>query len=51
MRQLLMVVALACVAATASAQPAAPKSDAGRLKSDVMNEEAIRKLYAQFTAA
>jgi len=51
MRQLLIVMALACAAATASAQPAAPKSDAGRLKSDVMNEEAIRKLYTQFAAA
>jgi uncharacterized protein (TIGR02246 family) len=51
MRQLLIVMAIACAAATASAQPAAPKSDAGRLKSDVKNEEAIRKTYDQYTAA
>ena len=51
MRQLLLVVALACTALTAAAQTPSMKSDAGRLKSDVMNEEAIRKLYEQFTAA
>ncbi|HVO24528.1 MAG TPA: SgcJ/EcaC family oxidoreductase [Candidatus Margulisiibacteriota bacterium] len=51
MRQLLIVVALASVAATAVAQTPAAKSDAGRLKSDVANEEAIRKLYDQFVAA
>ena len=51
MRQLLIVVALACAAATAAAQAPAAKSDAGRLKSDVVNEEAIRKLYDQFVAA
>lgn len=51
MRQLLIMVAVACVAATAVAQNPAPKSDAGKLKSDVMNEEAIRKLYDQFIAA
>lgn len=51
MRQLLIVVALACAAATTVAQGAAPKSDAGKLKSDVMNEAAIRTLYEQFVAA
>ena len=51
MRQLLVVVALACAAATATAQAPAAKSDAGKLKSDVVNEEAIRKLYAQFVTA
>ena len=51
MRQLLIVVAMACAAATAAAQTAPAKSDAGRLKSDVMNEETIRKLYEQFVAA
>jgi len=51
MRQLLIIVALACAAAAAAAQTPAAKSDAGRLKSDVVNEEAIRKLYAQFVAA
>ena len=50
MKQLLIIVALAC-AVTATAQTTAPKSDAGRLKSDVKNEDAIRKLYEQFVAA
>jgi uncharacterized protein (TIGR02246 family) len=50
MKQLLIIAALAC-AVTAAAQTTAPKSDAGRLKSDVMNEEAIRKAYDQYTAA
>lgn len=51
MRQLLIVAALTCVvgyAVTASAGPT-PKSDFGKLKSDVANEEVIRTLYAGFT--
>jgi uncharacterized protein (TIGR02246 family) len=51
MRQLLIVVTLTCLAATAVAQTPGAKSDAGRLKSDVVNEEVIRKLYNQFVAA
>ena len=51
MKQLLIVAGHACIAMTAAAQAPAPKSDAGRLKSDVMNEDAIRKLYGQFVAA
>jgi uncharacterized protein (TIGR02246 family) len=51
MRQLLIVVAVTCLAATAVAQTPAARSDAGRLKSDVVNEEVIRKLYSQFVAA
>lgn len=51
MRHLLVVAVLACVAVTAAAQTPPAKSDAGRLKSDVVNEEAIRKEYAAFTAA
>jgi uncharacterized protein (TIGR02246 family) len=50
MRYLLVVVALACAAAAAAAPTPSTKSDAGRLKSDVMNEDAIRKAYSQFVA-
>ncbi len=51
MRQVLMVVALVCVVASAAAAGPTPRSDAGRLRSDIENEETIRKLYEQFTAA
>jgi uncharacterized protein (TIGR02246 family) len=51
MKHFLIVAGLVCIAMTAGAQPPAPKSDAGRLKSDVINEDAIRKLYTQFVAA
>jgi uncharacterized protein (TIGR02246 family) len=51
MKQLLIVVALVCAAATARAAAPAVKSDAGKLKSDVENEAKIRKLYEQFVAA
>ena len=51
MRQLLFVGVVVFLAATAVAQTPAAKSDAGRLKSDVENEEVIRKLYGQFVAA
>jgi uncharacterized protein (TIGR02246 family) len=50
MRQLLIVAALACAAATAGAQTPAVKSDPGQLQSDMINEAAIRKLYQQFVA-
>jgi len=52
MRHLVIVVVMLCVARLAvAAESTAVKSDAGRLKSDIVNEEAIRKLYEQFTAA
>ncbi|MBI1813614.1 MAG: SgcJ/EcaC family oxidoreductase [Deltaproteobacteria bacterium] len=52
MRQLAIVVVLLCAASfAAAAENAAPKSDVGKLKSDIKNEEAIRKVYEQFTAA
>jgi uncharacterized protein (TIGR02246 family) len=52
MRQLVIVVVLLCATRfAAAAESAAPKSDAGKLKSDIVNEEAIRTLYEQFTAA
>ena len=52
MRQLVIVAVLLCATRFAAAiESAAPKSDAGKLKSDIVNEEAIRTLYEQFTAA
>lgn len=52
MRQL-TIVAFVCVAAYAAAAAGnpTPSSDAGKLKSDIVNEQAIRKIYEQFTAA
>jgi uncharacterized protein (TIGR02246 family) len=52
MRQLMIIAALVCVACAAhAAEKAAPKSDAGKLKADIVNEEAVRKLYEEFTVA
>ena len=50
MKQIMGVVAFVCLAtcAVAADKPAAV-SDAGKLKSDIANEEAIRKLYDQYT--
>ncbi len=51
MRQLIVAV-LVCMAARAiAADSPTLASDAGRLKSDVVNEAATRKLYEQFVAA
>ena len=52
MRTLVIAVAvLGVVCFAGAAENPAPKTDAGKLKSDIVNEEAIRKLYEQFTAA
>jgi uncharacterized protein (TIGR02246 family) len=52
MRQLMIVAALVCVAWSArAAENPVPKSDAGKLKSDIVNEAAVRTLYEQFVAA
>lgn len=53
MRHLAIVAAAVCLfayAGVAADQPT-PQSDAGKLKSDIINEQAIRTLYEQFTAA
>lgn len=52
MRKLaVIVIGLLCTVRLAGAENAAPKSDVGKLKSDVANESAIRQLYADFTDA
>jgi uncharacterized protein (TIGR02246 family) len=52
MRQLAIIAALLCTARLAVAvESAAPKSDVAKLKSDIVNEAAIRTLYDQFVAA
>ena len=53
MKRILMVAAVLCVAGTVAAQPATPKPKpgAGGPRSDQANEEAIRKLYVDFTTA
>ena len=53
MNRILIVAALLCVAGTAAAQTATPKAKpgAGGPRSDLVNDEAIRKLYVDFTAA
>jgi uncharacterized protein (TIGR02246 family) len=51
MRQLPIVAALICVVAGGAVAAPTPRSDAGRLRSDIENEEVIRKLYEQFIAA
>ncbi|HVN87969.1 MAG TPA: SgcJ/EcaC family oxidoreductase [Candidatus Binatia bacterium] len=52
MRQLVIVLAVLCATRViAQAAEPAPKSDIAKLKSDIVNEAAIRKLYDEFTAA
>jgi uncharacterized protein (TIGR02246 family) len=53
MKRILMVAAVLCVAGAVAAQPATPKAKpgAGGPRSDLANEEVIRKLYVDFTAA
>lgn len=53
MKQVVLVVAMLCVAGAVCAQAptARPRPGAGGPRSDLANEEAIRKLYAEFTAA
>ena len=50
MKHLLIVAAFICAAGAAMADtaPAAKKSDQGKLKSDLRNEDTIRQLYAEF---
>ena len=51
--RIVMVAALLCVAGTVGAQSGTPRArpGAGGPRSDLVNDEAIRKLYADFTAA
>jgi uncharacterized protein (TIGR02246 family) len=54
MHRILMVVAmLLCLAGSVAAQPGTPtpKPGAGGPRTDLVNDEAIRKLYGQFVAA
>src|SRR6185369_6243071 len=51
-RVLLVVTAVLCVAAVgAAAETPKPRPGAGGPRSDLANDEAIRKLYTDFTAA
>jgi uncharacterized protein (TIGR02246 family) len=53
MKCVLVIAAALCLAATVAAQPATPKArvGAGGPRSDLMHDEAIRKLYAEFVTA
>lgn len=54
MKQILLAVAMLCAAAAAAnaqATPAKARPGAGGPRTDLANDEAIRKLYAEFTAA
>jgi uncharacterized protein (TIGR02246 family) len=51
MKQLVIAVLLCLAARAFAADSPAPMGDAGRLKSDIVNEAAIRKLYEQFVTA
>ena len=53
MKRILIVVALLCAAGTVAAQTGTPKAKpgAGGPRSDLINDDVIRKLYADFIAA
>jgi len=53
MSRILLAAAVLCLAGTVGAQSATPKAKpgAGGPRSDLANDDAIRKLYADFTAA
>ena len=53
MQRILMMAVVLCIAATGAAQTATPKArpGAGGPRTDLANDDAIRKLYAQFVSA
>ena len=51
MKRILLVTALLCVTGAAVGQTPKARPGAGGPRTDLVNDEAIRKLYADFTAA